>query len=61
VTHVKNKTDKASSRHDMYMYFPADWSKGFIVALHKKGILMMLVTIEVLLCYPLLVKYLQKS
>jgi len=25
-------------------YFPADWSEGFIVPLHKKGILMMLVT-----------------
>ena len=28
-------------------YFPADWSEGFIVPLHKKGILMMFVTIDV--------------
>jgi len=37
-------------------YFPADWSEGFIVPLHKKGILMMLVT-----AIQYLVNYLQKS
>ena len=38
-------------------YFSADWSEGFIVPLNKKRTLMM--SIEVLLCYPLLVNHLQ--
>ena len=40
-----------------WRYFSADWSEGFIVPLNKKRTLMM--SIEVLLCYPLLVNYLQ--
>ena len=42
-------------------YFPADWSEGFIVPLHKKADTDDVGNYRgIILCYPLLVNYLQK-